>query len=71
MCLYCNYGFVSAKVCCDFWSVVLLLLLMMIILVFCGFNRTIRTVHAYLLFMRFWLFVSSLLDLSRHESVGP
>jgi hypothetical protein len=25
MCSYCNYGFVSVKVCCDFGSVQLLL----------------------------------------------
>jgi hypothetical protein len=42
----CNYGFVLAKVCGDFWSVDLILLFMKIIFNICGFNRTIQAMYA-------------------------
>jgi hypothetical protein len=38
----------------------LILVLMELILVVCGFSRTIRVVNASLLFMTFWLYMSSL-----------
>jgi hypothetical protein len=54
-----------------FESIQLILFLMNLILVVCGFSRNIRVVNASLLFMTFWLFVSSLLDLRGHESANP
>jgi hypothetical protein len=54
-----------------FESVQLILLLMNLILVVCDFSKNIRVVNASLLFMTFWLFVSTLLDLRGHESADP
>jgi hypothetical protein len=54
-----------------FESIQLILFLMNLILVVCGFSRNIRVVNASSLFMTFWLFVSSLLDLRGHESADP
>jgi hypothetical protein len=45
MCSYCNYEFVLAKVCCDFWEC-------SSYFVVCGFSRTIRATNISLLFLK-------------------
>jgi hypothetical protein len=50
---------VPAKVCCDF-ECSTYFVADELILVVCGFSRNIRAVNASLLFMTFWLSVSSL-----------
>jgi hypothetical protein len=53
MCSYCNYEIVLMKVCSEFCKC-------LTYFVVCGFSRNIRAMNDSFLFMRFWLFESSL-----------